>query len=190
MSEYDYEYELMRSELLGLPLPEKKPVQPVNEDNVHSSDVEDHGIEENEDIQVEGEQMGRVSGGLDELNSILSITQKKINRFKTVCGSFTNLLKLRMGAKSDGASSDNSSLASEADCVLQSEEVHENSESGVDATESKALVASKKTAQRALDLEGTLGSQIDKLDSMLMKAEQAELSMSKQNKEMRIFLNK
>jgi len=26
--------------------------------------------------------MGRVSGGLDELNSILSITQKKINRFK------------------------------------------------------------------------------------------------------------
>ncbi|XP_023725016.1 uncharacterized protein LOC111874068 isoform X2 [Cryptotermes secundus] len=142
------------------------------------------------DIQVEGEQMGRVSGGLDELNSILSITQKKINRFKTVCGSFTNLLKLRMGAKSDGASSDNSSLASEADCVLQSEEVHENSESGVDATESKALVASKKTAQRALDLEGTLGSQIDKLDSMLMKAEQAELSMSKQNKEMRIFLNK
>lgn len=61
---------------------------------------------------------------------------------------------------------------------------------GVDATESKPLMAVKKTAQRDLDLEGTLGSQIDKLDTMLMKAEQAELSMSKQNKEMRIFLNK
>jgi hypothetical protein len=35
-----------------------------------------------QDIQLEGEEMGRVSGGLDELNSILSITQKKINRFK------------------------------------------------------------------------------------------------------------
>jgi hypothetical protein len=35
-----------------------------------------------QEIQLEGEQMGRVSGGLDELNSILSITQKKINRFK------------------------------------------------------------------------------------------------------------
>jgi hypothetical protein len=60
---------------------------------------------------------------------------------------------------------------------------------GVDAAESEPLVATKKT-QRDLDLEGTLGSQIDKLDTMLMKAEQAEVNMSKQNKEMRIFLNK
>lgn len=59
-----------------------------------------------------------------------------------------------------------------------------------DATESKPLVASKKVTQQTLDLEGKLGSQIDKLDTMLMKAEQAEMSMSKQNKEMRIFLNK
>jgi hypothetical protein len=36
-----------------------------------------------------------------------------------------------MGAKSDGASSDNSSLASEADCALQSEEVRDNSESSL-----------------------------------------------------------
>jgi len=61
---------------------------------------------------------------------------------------------------------------------------------GGDAAESKPLVASKKVTQQTLDLEGKLGSQIDKLDTMLMKAEQAEMSMSKQNKEMRIFLNK
>jgi hypothetical protein len=48
MSEADYEYEVMRCELLGLPLPEKKQVQPVNEDNVRSSDGEDCGVEENE----------------------------------------------------------------------------------------------------------------------------------------------
>jgi hypothetical protein len=61
---------------------------------------------------------------------------------------------------------------------------------GGDAAESKPLVAPKKITQQTLDLEGKLGSQIDKLDTMLMKAEQAELSMSKQNKEVRIFLNK
>jgi hypothetical protein len=48
MSEGDYEYELMRSELLGLPPPERKQVPPVNEDNTHSSDVEDRGVEGNE----------------------------------------------------------------------------------------------------------------------------------------------
>lgn len=61
---------------------------------------------------------------------------------------------------------------------------------GGDAAESTPLVASKKVTQQTVDVEGKLGSQIDKLDTMLMKAEQAEMSMSKQNKEMRIFLNK
>jgi hypothetical protein len=36
-----------------------------------------------------------------------------------------------MGAKSDGAASDSSSLASETDCTLQTEEVRENSGSSV-----------------------------------------------------------
>jgi hypothetical protein len=61
---------------------------------------------------------------------------------------------------------------------------------GGDSIENKAVLAAKKTTQQNLDLEDKLGSQIDKLDTMLMKAEQAEVSMSKQNKEMRIFLNK
>jgi len=50
---------------------------------------------------------------------------------QTVCGSFTSLLKLRIGAKTDGTASDTSSQASEADCALPSEEVCENAESGV-----------------------------------------------------------
>jgi hypothetical protein len=50
---------------------------------------------------------------------------------QTVCGSFTSLLKLRMGAKTDGTASDTSSQASEADCALSSEEVCKNTESGV-----------------------------------------------------------
>lgn len=50
---------------------------------------------------------------------------------QTVCGSFTSLLKLRMGAKTDGTASDTSSQASEADCALPSEEVCKNAVSGV-----------------------------------------------------------
>jgi hypothetical protein len=60
---------------------------------------------------------------------------------------------------------------------------------GGDSIENKAVLAAKKTPQN-LDLEGKLSSQVDKLDTMLMKAEQAELRMSKQNKEIRIFVKK
>jgi hypothetical protein len=48
-----------------------------------------------------------------------------------VCGSFTNLLKLKVGARSDRTPSDSSSQASEADCAPPTEEAHEISESGV-----------------------------------------------------------
>jgi hypothetical protein len=48
MSEGDYEYELMRSELLGLPPPEKNPPPSVNEEDIHSSDNVNQGLEESE----------------------------------------------------------------------------------------------------------------------------------------------
>jgi hypothetical protein len=48
MSVGDYEYELMRSELLGLPPPERKPPPSVNEESILSSDIVDHGLEESE----------------------------------------------------------------------------------------------------------------------------------------------
>ncbi|KAJ4445239.1 hypothetical protein ANN_07040 [Periplaneta americana] len=113
---------------------------------------------------------------------------------QTVCGSFTNLLKLRVGGKSDGTASDCSSQVSEPDCALSNQETPVNSESGGNGTESKPDKGNGTTTatpvKRDVDLEGKLNSQIDKLDSMLMKAETADISMSKQNKEMRIFLNK
>lgn len=50
MSDGNYEYELMRSELLGLPPPEKKPLPPAsqNEEDMLSSDVDDDSVERNE----------------------------------------------------------------------------------------------------------------------------------------------
>jgi hypothetical protein len=48
MSESDYEYELMRSELLGLPPPEKGPLRSVNEESIDSSDIVNHGVQESE----------------------------------------------------------------------------------------------------------------------------------------------
>jgi hypothetical protein len=50
---------------------------------------------------------------------------------QSVCGSFTNLLKLRVSTKKGGTGSDSSSQTSEADCALQTGEGHENSESGL-----------------------------------------------------------
>ncbi|PSN43480.1 hypothetical protein C0J52_03224 [Blattella germanica] len=174
----EYEYEVMRAELLGLPTPERKPLPPVT-----NNDNEDD-VTNDEDLEVQDEQLGRVSGGIDEIRNILTGTQKKINRFKTVCGSFTNLLKLKVGAaKTDGASSECSSQASEdaeVDGVVSEEHTKISS--------TRNLELEGKLTSKDLDLEGKLTRGIDKLDSILMKSEQAEISMSKQNKEMRSFL--
>ncbi|KAJ9589549.1 hypothetical protein L9F63_017237, partial [Diploptera punctata] len=137
------------------------------------------------DIEIQDEQLGRVSGGLDELSSILTVTQKKINRFKTVCGSFTNLLKLKVGAgKNDGTSSDCSSVASEGREELNGAGDRE----AIKTTSARNLELEGKLTSKDLDLEGKLTRGIDKLDSILMKAEQAEISISSQNKEMKSFL--
>jgi hypothetical protein len=49
MSDGDYEYELMRSELLGLPPPEKKPLPPSrNDEDISLTKVDDEGVERTE----------------------------------------------------------------------------------------------------------------------------------------------
>ncbi|GLG95815.1 Uncharacterized protein GBIM_02707 [Gryllus bimaculatus] len=124
MAEGDYEYEKMRCELLGLPPPETKPdpLEGESEGVGATGDVEEGAegsgpatgeerLDRKEELEIDNEQMKHLSGGLDELNSILSVTQKKLNRFKIVCGSLTNLLKIKVGtAKGDeGTSSNNDS---------------------------------------------------------------------------------
>lgn len=46
----------------------------------------------------------------------------------------------------------------------------------------------KSTSQRATDINEKMGSHLDKLDSLITKAENAQYSMQHQSKQMRSFL--
>jgi len=76
-----YEYELERAELLGVNPPERAQW----EEQMKAQKEAEVEQEQNEIAQVvegEGEQAKRIHGKMDELNSILSATQMKINKFK------------------------------------------------------------------------------------------------------------
>lgn len=87
-----YEYELERAELLGVTPPERAQW----EEQMKARKEAEVEQEQNEIAQVvegEGEQAKRTHGKMDELNSILSATQVKINKFKvTFCLIFAMLL--------------------------------------------------------------------------------------------------
>lgn len=91
------------------------------------------------------------------------------------CGSLTTLLKIRGGVDDEGAT----------------DEVHQTEGDGsqiaaVDgATTSTNLVEAKKAST---DMQQKMSCQIDKLDSLLTKAENAQMSMAHQNKQMKSFL--
>jgi hypothetical protein len=78
-----YEYELERAELLGVNPPDRAQW----EEQMKARKEAEVEQEQNELAQVmegEGEQAKRTHGKMDELNSILSATQVKINKFKVI----------------------------------------------------------------------------------------------------------
>lgn len=108
MAEGTYEYECMRAELLGVEKPnreefeEKMKLRKETEQEEMLADQltvmmvlgvnlicfcytfwKYHSFLEQE-VDLNDEQMGSTSGKMDELNSILSITQQRINKFKVV----------------------------------------------------------------------------------------------------------
>ncbi|KAK7789230.1 hypothetical protein R5R35_007055 [Gryllus longicercus] len=199
MAEGDYEYEKMRCELLGLPPPETKPDPSEGESEGvgATGDVEEGAegsgpatgeerLDRKEELEIDNEQIKHLSGGLDELNSILSVTQKKLNRFKVVCGSLTNLLKIKVGTSKgdEGTSSNNDSQV-----ATDTEEDAGNQDTGGGQKETRKVVKSGQIRPQS-DVSEMMDSQIDKLDSLIMKAETSQLSMSCQNKQMRQFLRK
>lgn len=101
MSEGTYEYECMRAELLGIEKPDYDDFMKRKlEEEAKQTEEEQANVEilkvalktkqmrlffaffSFQEADVQGEQLKNVSGGLEELNSILSMTQKKIDRFK------------------------------------------------------------------------------------------------------------
>ncbi|KAL0818449.1 hypothetical protein ABMA28_008910 [Loxostege sticticalis] len=112
MSLKAYEDACTRAELFGQPKPDKAEFLERNKhlDVVEFEEVE---IRTAENTAMLGEQMTEASGGLQELNTILTSTQTKINRLKGVCGSLTNFFRVKLSAR------DNLSYSSEPSYVGQ-----------------------------------------------------------------------
>nr|CAI5821406.1 unnamed protein product [Callosobruchus analis] len=195
MAENTYEYECMRAELLGIEKPDYEEFMKNRPPEAERKEVEEDEIDTENMKVIDSDQEGmrRVSGGLDELNSILKRTQSKINKFKATCGPITNLIRIKMSSRSgsvcsldaeDGQSSAGPSSidAGNDSCTTKAEPDSINE--GKDSPESSenAEPVKKSELRNALDYD------INKLDDLIDKAEHAQYSMAHQSKQMKKFL--
>ncbi|XP_015608783.1 uncharacterized protein LOC107274295 [Cephus cinctus] len=192
----EYIYACQRAELLGLPTPSEEEWAKSQKDIQRNlnEELEDEEDRIAVDLDQKDESLRGVTGGLDELNSILNATQKKINRFKTVCGSLTNILKVRVSSRN--GTPDHRPLkanpdAEEAtpDILIADENITVETTEQVDQEDPGNSVNSKSAMTgRKIDINQKVESHIDKLDSLITKAEKAQYSMQCQTKEMKKFL--
>ncbi|XP_043790645.1 uncharacterized protein LOC122713889 isoform X1 [Apis laboriosa] len=177
-----------RAELLGLPIPSEEEWKETqkSEENVNNDDDE---MIQNLDSSSETTQ--RISGGLDELNSILNVTQKKINRFKNICGSLGSLLKVKVGSKNNTpdhklTEQNHNEIKNKIDETSINEEnlIVELSDDKKHIENTETIPATSK----AIDINKKMGSHLNKLDSLITKAENAQYSMQFQTKQMKKFL--
>ncbi|KAK1138046.1 hypothetical protein K0M31_002534 [Melipona bicolor] len=176
-----------RAELLGLPIPseeEWKETQRIETQNANNDDDE---VIQNLDSSDEAAQ--RIGGGLDELNSILSATQKKINRFKTVCGSLGTLLKVKVGSKNNTPDHKHERNHNETKDIDSETSMNEENLT-VEFTDQKHMenTETNTAMPKTIDLNEKMGSHLNKLDSLITKAENAQYSMQYQTKQMKKFL--
>ncbi|XP_052889154.1 uncharacterized protein LOC128297527 [Anopheles moucheti] len=173
MAEGTYEYECMRAELLGLAHPSREEFEAKMKLR-QETEVEEQLTEQLKEVDLQEESFQGTSGKMDELNSILTATQQKINKFKVACGSLTSLLKLRPSTPSNepaGASEGKS-----INDALETLDTMKDLNAASDATVTKAAAA---------DLGTKVTSQLDKLDSLLYKADNATYSMKDQTHQMK-----
>ncbi|XP_031828524.1 uncharacterized protein LOC116425230 [Nomia melanderi] len=186
-----YTHACERAELLGLPIPseeEWKETQRIEDEN-RANDEDDEAIIQNLDTSDEAAQ--RISGGLDELNSILNATQKKINRFKTVCGSLGTLLKVRVGSKNNTPDHKSTERNHNETEQINNETEANDEQLMVDLPDDKKTeenIKSDSTTPKKIDINEKMGSHLNKLDSLITKAENAQYSMQHQTKQMKKFL--
>jgi hypothetical protein len=124
-----------------------------------------------QEVDAEAAGLTHISGGLEELSSILQVTQKKIRGFKASCGSLTNLLKIKIGHGSGDA----------PDVAPKDEEAP--------APPVTTNGSCSEGPRGGSDLARALDNHVDRFDALIEKAENAQYSMSYQNKEMKRFLN-
>ncbi|XP_012526028.1 uncharacterized protein LOC105830891 [Monomorium pharaonis] len=192
MSE-DYQHACERAELLGLPRPSEEEWRQSQSENRHPDDGDDDSALK--DLDYADEKAGHIGGGLDELNTILTSTQKKLNRFKTVCGSLGTLLKGKVSSR--GGTPRHKPEEPNPDAEQENQEKLESTVDEVMTVETSSddVVAADQPADsgvqpKQIDLGQKMGSHLNKLDSLITKAENAQYSMQHQTKQMKKFLKK
>ncbi|KAM8721640.1 hypothetical protein ACLKA7_007510 [Drosophila subpalustris] len=171
-----YEQECERAELLGITPPNKEEFERKQKERL------EHELAEREAAEAivldeQDESLRGASGKLDELNSILSSTQQRLNRFKqTACGSLTNIFA-RGGSFTAGSGSSTDVPGGAGDEAAE-RPVQKQPQTITPPTAEQ--VSAAKAAQRQ-----KMDGQLDKLDAMIHKAEHAELAMGQQTKQMR-----
>lgn len=112
------------------------------------------------------------------------------------CGSITNLLKIKVGSitgdkngdqPEDGAPAETGASA-EIGSTESGDVASGENETTKSSGNSPPLTNGSENGQRKSDLSRALDNHVDKLDSMLEKAENAHYSMAHQNKQMKKFL--
>ncbi|GJQ79911.1 hypothetical protein Trydic_g18355 [Trypoxylus dichotomus] len=187
MAEGTYEYECMRAELLGTEKPEYDEfLKKQKENDSRQIEEEQVDVENLKEAETQNEELQGVGGKLDELNNLLSLTQKKINNFKYRCNSVTSYMKSRLGNWSSSSSLDSSSI--------EAKKIEEEDDEGAlespqeTETQSNKLKSIPPESQRRSDLSKALDNHVDRLDAMLDKADNAHYSMQHQRKQMQSFL--
>ncbi len=157
--------------------------------------------------------MNSTSGKFDELNSILSVTQQRLNKFKvgvklswshkrlsenfifsfqpqTACGSLTNLLKIRGNQKTDMPDSLEPTTSNESDGTNSDNAVNQSNNIDTSPINNLETMNSdvKEIKASTSNMQQKMACQFDKLDAMINKAENAQYSMAHQSKQMKGFL--
>ncbi|XP_072934237.1 uncharacterized protein [Epargyreus clarus] len=112
MSLKAYEDACTRAELFGQPKPDREDFLEKHK-HLDVVEFEEVDIKTAENTAMLTEDLKHGSSGLNELNTILSSTQTKINRLRGVCGSVTNFFRVKLMAK------DNLSYSSDQSYVGQ-----------------------------------------------------------------------
>lgn len=171
-----YEQECQRAELLGLQPPDKADFERKRQARLEHEMAEQEAAEAVL-LEQQDESLGNVGGKLGELNSILSSTQQKLNRFKqTACGSLTNIF-----ARASSGSVDLTGAAGGPGPAPPDQPPPPVREQpAVKPPPTAAEVAAAKAAKAK-----RMDSQLDKLDTLINQADNAQIAMSEQTQQMR-----
>ncbi|XP_049879184.1 uncharacterized protein LOC126376061 [Pectinophora gossypiella] len=216
MSLKAYEDACTRAELFGQPLPDREEFLARHKhlDVVEFEEVE---IKTAENTAMLDDGMKEASGGLAELNTILTSTQTKINKLKGVCGSLTNFFRVKLMTKDNLSYSSDPSYVGQTnydrDYVPSVEVGSINDGLGPNDNEMTPRAGNSKkdggdimsalddlhriqkvedtaivSTATVKDIGKQITSQTSRLDQMLNQADRAEASLQHQNKQMRTFL--